>query len=111
MTVGLMFDTWCDYYDSRPASSIINKEKMEQLLKSFDSSLSADEAKAAMARNKDIVFLARTGLNKTLGLIHHFEVEGGTIVDPEEDCAFMVGLNRDNAIIATPDAEVLKVTR
>ena len=107
MTVGLMFDTWCDYYDSRPASSIINKEKMEQLLKSFDSSLSADEAKAAMARNKDIVFLARTGLNKTLGLIHHFEVEGGTIVDPEEDCAFMVGLNRDNAIIATPDAEVL----
>ena len=81
MTVGLQFDTWCDYYDSRPASSIINKEKMEQLLKSFDSSLSADEAKAAMARNKDIVFLARTGLHKTLGLIHHFEVEGGTIAD------------------------------
>ncbi len=28
-------------------------------------------------------------------------------MDPEEDCAFYVGLNRSNSIIATPDAEVL----
>ena len=80
---------------------------MEQLLKSFDLSILVDEAKATMMRNKDLTFLARTGLNKTLGLIHHFKVEGGTIVDPEEDCAFVVGLNRANAIIATLDAAVL----
>ena len=76
-------------------------------MKSFYSTLSASEAKAAMSKNKDIVFLARTGLNKTLGLIHHADVEGGTIVDPEEECAFLVGLDRANAIIAIPDAEVL----
>ena len=107
MPLGLQFASWYEYYDALPASSVVNKGKMEQMLKSFDASLSADEAKAAMTRNQDFVFLARTGLNKTLGLFHHLEVSGGTILDPEEDCAFFVGLNQANAIIATPDAKVL----
>ena len=107
MTLGLRFASWFEYYAALPASSVVNKGKMEQMLKSFDFSLSADDAKVAMTKNQDFVFLARTGLNKTLGLFHHLEVSGGTIVDPEEDCAFYVGLNRDNAIIATPDATVL----
>jgi len=107
MTLGLRFASWYEYYAALPASSVVKKGKMEQMLRSFDASLSADEAKAAMTRNQDFVFLARTGLNKTLGLFHHLEVSGGTIVDPEEDCAFYVGLNRANAIIATPDAAVL----
>ncbi len=107
MPLGLSFASWYEYYDALPASSVVNKGKMEQLLKSFDHHLSADEAKAAMARNQDFVFLARTGLNKALGLFHHLEVSGGTIIDPEEDCAFFVGLNKANAIIATPDASVL----
>ena len=51
MTVGLKFDTWYEYYDSRLSSSVINKGKMEGLLKAFDSSPLADEAKAAMTRN------------------------------------------------------------
>ena len=107
MPLGLQFASWYEYYDALPASSVVNKGKMEQMLKSFGASLSADEAKAAMTRNQDFVFLARTGLNKTLGLFHHLEVSGGTILDPEEDCAFFVGLNQANAIIATPDAKVL----
>ena len=107
MPLGLQFASWYEYYDALPASSVVNKGKMEQMLRSFDSSLSADEAKAAMTRNQDFVFLARTGLSKTLGLFHHLEVSGGTILDPEEDCAFFVGLNQANAIIATPDAKVL----
>ena len=107
MALGLCFSSWYEYYDALPASSMVNKGKMEQMFKSFDSSLSADEAKAAMTKNQDFVFLARTGLNKTLGLVHHLEVSGGTILDPEEDCAFFVGLNQANAIIATPDADVL----
>ena len=96
MPLGLQFASWYEYYDALPASSVVNKGKMEQMLKSFDASLSADEAKAAMTRNQDFVFLARTGLNKTLGLFHHLEVSGGTILDPEEDCAFFVGLNQAN---------------
>ena len=107
MPLGLRFSSWYEYYDSLPASSVVNKGKMEQMLKSFDHSLSADEAKAAMTRNQDFVFLARTGLNRTLGLFHHLEVSGGTIIDPEEDCAFFVGLDQSNAIIASPDAAVL----
>ena len=107
MPLGLHFTSWYEYYDALPASSVVNKGRMEQMLKSFDHSLSADEAKAAMTRNQDFVFLARTGLNKTLGLFHHLEVSGGTIIDPEEDCAFFVGLDQTNAIIASPDASVL----
>ena len=107
MPLGLQFSSWYEYYDSLPASSVVNKGKMEQMLKSFDFRLSADEAKVAMARNQEFIFLARTGLSKTLGLFHHLEVLGGTIIDPEEDCAFFVGLIKDNAIIVTPDAAVL----
>ncbi len=91
MPLGLRFASWYEYYDALPASSVVNKGRMEQMLKSFDHSLSADEAKAAMARNQDFVFLATTRLNKTLGLFRHLEVSGGTIVEPEEDCAFFVG--------------------
>ena len=107
MPLGLYFSSWYEYYDALPASSVVNKGKMEQMLKSFDFSLSADEARAAMARNQDFVFLARTGLNKALGLFHHLEISGGTIIDPDEDCAFFVELNQANLIIATPDAAVL----
>ena len=42
-----------------------------------------------------------------MGLIRHVDIKGGTIVDPAQECAFIVGLDRANAIIATPDAEVL----
>ena len=107
MPLGLRFASWYEYYDALPASSVVNKGKMEQMLRSFDHSLSPEEAKAAMTKNQDFVFLARTGLNKTLGLFHHLEVSGGTIVDPVEDCAFFVGLDQSNAIIASPDATVL----
>ena len=60
-----------------------------------------------MTKNKDIVFLARTGLNKSLGLFHRLEVSGGTEVNPEEECAFILGLNRNNAIMVTPDIKSL----
>ena len=107
MPLGLKYATWYEYYDSRPTSSIINKGRMEQMLKNFDSNLSAKEAKAEMSKNKDIVFLAKIGLNKSLGLVHHVDVEGGTIGDPVEECAFIVGLDRDVAMIASPDEEAL----
>jgi len=61
MPLGLEFDTWYEYYDARPTSSVKKKGKMEQMMKSFDSTLSENEARAAMTKNKDIVFLARTG--------------------------------------------------
>ncbi len=57
MPLGLKFDTWYEYYDSHPASSVIDKGKMEQLLKSFDSTISPSDASSGMMRNKDVVFL------------------------------------------------------
>ena len=45
-----------------------------------------------MSKNK-IVYLAKIGLNKSLGLVHHVDVEGGTIGDPVKECAFIVELN------------------
>ena len=107
MPLGIQFTSWIEYYDSLPTGSIVNKGKLEQMLKSFDSSLSPAEAKRAMIRNKDFVFLARTGLNKTLGLFHRFDVSGGTVVDPDESCAVILGLNRNSAILVTPDADEL----
>ena len=107
MPLGIQFTSWVEYYDSLPTGSIVNKGKLEQMLKSFDSSLSPDEAKRSMTRNKDLVFLARTGLNDSLGLFHRFETSGGTVVDPDESCAIILGLNRNNAILVTPDSDTL----
>ncbi len=59
MTLSLRFDSWFEYYAALPASSVVNKGKMEQMLKSFDSRLSADEAKAALARNQERFCLSR----------------------------------------------------
>ena len=55
MPLGLEYDTWYEYYDARPTSSVIKKGKMEQMMRSFDSTLSVNEARAAMMKNKDIV--------------------------------------------------------
>ena len=51
MPLGLEYDTWYEYYDARPTSSVIKKGKMEQMMKSFDSTLSVNEARAAMMRS------------------------------------------------------------
>ena len=40
MPLGLKYATWYEYYDSRDTISIINKGKIEQMLKNFDSTLS-----------------------------------------------------------------------
>jgi len=62
MPLGIQFTSWVEYYDSLPTGSIVNKGKLEQMLKSFDYSLSSLEAKRAITRNKDLVFLAKTTL-------------------------------------------------
>ena len=77
--------------------------KMEQMLNSFAAYLSATEDFETMTKNKDIFSLARTGFNKALGLFHCLEVSGGTVVNTEEECAFIFGLNQNNAIVVTPD--------
>ena len=86
------FSNWFEYYDTLPASSALNMGEMEQMLKSFDAYLSVTESCAIMAKNKDLVFLSRTGLNKALCLSHRLEVSGGTVVSPEEECAFYFGI-------------------
>ena len=56
---------------------------MEQMLNRFDASLFATETREILAKNKDLVFLARTVLNKALGLFCCLEVSGVTVVNPE----------------------------
>ena len=58
MPLGLEFDTWYEYYDACPTSSVKKKGIMEQMMKSFDLTLSENEAMAAMMKIKDIVSLA-----------------------------------------------------
>ena len=80
---------------------------MEQMLKSFNSSISAAEAKQAMTKNKDLVFLARTSLNKMLGILHRFDSSIGVVLDPDKSFANILGLNRNNTILVSPDADSL----
>ena len=77
------------------------------MLKSFESSLSVTEYRAIMTNNKDLVFLTRTGFNKVLGLFHCLEISGRIVVNPEEECAFILGLNQKNIIVVTPNIESL----
>ena len=44
MPLGLRFSSGYKYYDALPASALVNKGKMEQMLKSFNFNLSAEEA-------------------------------------------------------------------
>ena len=46
-------------------------------------------------------------MSKALGYFHIMKVSGGTVVNPEEECAFILGLNQNNAILVTPDIESL----
>ena len=73
------------------------------MLKIFYASLSAIESHTIMTKNKDLVFLVKKGLNKALDFFHLLEVSGGTVVNPEEDCDFILVLNQNNAIVVTPN--------
>ena len=99
----MCFANWFKYYDALPTSSAMNMGKMQHMLKSFDASLSTTETCATTKNKKDLFLLARKGLNKSLGLFHCLEVSGGTVVNTEEECAFIFGLNQNNAIVVTPD--------
>ena len=99
--IALKHATWHECYDTCLTSSVTNKDKMEHMMKRFDSNLSESEAKTAMSK-KNIVVITRTCLNKILGIIHHANIVGGKIEDLEEECAFLVGLDRTNIVIATP---------
>ena len=82
----MSFANWFEYYDALPTSSAVNLGKMEQMLKSFDAYLSATEARATMAKKKDLVLLSRTGLSKALVLFHCLEVFEVTVVHLDEEC-------------------------
>ena len=107
MPLGMRFANWFEYYYTLPTSYAVNAGKIEQMLKSFDAYLSATEARAKMTKNKDLVLLYRKGLNKALGLYHILEVSGVTVVNPEEECDFILGLNQNNSILVTPNIESL----
>ena len=107
MPLGMRFANWFEYYYTLPTSYAVNAGKIEQMLKSFDAYLSATEARAKMTKKKDLVLLDRTGSNKALGLYHILEVSGVTVVNPEEECDFILVSNRNNAIVVTPDIESL----
>ena len=107
MSATTHYSNWTEYYDALPASTTINQGRMEQMLQSFDSSISPAGVQASMLQNKDIVFLPRTGFNKSLGLLHHLEILGGTIASPVEQCACILGIDRATEIVVSPDASIL----
>ena len=75
------------------------------MMKSFDSTMSASEVKTAMPKNKDILFLDRTGLSKTFGLAYDADIAGGSIVDSEKERDSLIGIDHTNVVIAIPDAD------
>jgi hypothetical protein len=107
MSPNIHYTNWIDYYDALASSSVINQCKMELMFKSFNASISPINACLTMITNSNLVFLARTGNTKSLSLFHQLKVSGGTIVDPTEQSAVLLGLRGQSLIIVTPNIQTL----
>jgi len=80
---------------------------MEQLFSAFDSSLSANDCKAAVGKHEETVFMAKLSLNGGLNLIHDFKEVGGTLYKKEKEAGFIIGISQSIATTMTPDTEKL----
>lgn len=84
--------SWKECFDSRENSSSINKENMEhQLCFAFDSSLLANDCKAAVERHEETVFMVKISLNSGLNFK---EVGGGSLLQGEEGVRFRQPLKK-----------------
>ena len=72
MTNNVKLTDWAEYFDAVPSSTLVNKGCMENLFKTFNSSISSDEAIAQVEKHTKTVFLARLSLRSGLNVFHHF---------------------------------------
>jgi len=80
---------------------------MEPLFSAFDSSLSANNCKAAVGKYEETVFMVKLSLNGGLNLFHHFKEVGGTLYEKEKGAGFIIGISQSIAMTMTPDTEKL----
>ena len=101
------YTDWTDYFNAVPSSTYINKGCMKSLFKTFDATVSENEALNQVEKHSETVFLARLSLRSGLNLFHHFIQVGGTVYSDDKEAGFFLGLNKSTTAKMTPDIDVL----
>ena len=107
MTNNVKLTDWAEYFDSVPSSTLVNKGCMENLFKTFDSSISSDEAIAQFEKHTYTVFLVRLSLCSGLNVFHHLIQVGGTVYSNEKKSGFILDSNKITSAITTPYIDIL----
>ena len=101
------YTDWTDYFNAVPSSTYINKGCMKSLFKTFDATVTENEALNQVEKHSETVFLARLSLRSGLNLFHHFIQVGGTVYSDDKEAGFFLGLNKSTTAKMTPDIDVL----
>ena len=101
------YTDWIDYFNAVPSSTYINKGCMKSLFKTFDATVTENEALNQGEKYSDTVFLARLSLPSGLNLFHHFIQVGGTIYSDDKEAGFFLGLHKSTSAKMTPYTDVL----
>ena len=101
------YTDWTDYFNAVPSSTYINKGCMKSLFKTFDATVTENEALNQVEKHSETVFLARLSLRSGLNLFHHFIQVGGTVYSDDKEAGFFLGLNKSTTAKMTPDIDLL----
>lgn len=99
--------SWVDYFDSLQSSEIINKSKIEHLMKLFNSTHTDTSVRASMEKHPETVFIAKLSIGNRLNLFHHFKRSGGTVYNTTKTDGVIIGTKKEPVAVVTPDTEIL----
>ena len=100
--------SWLEWFTSRESSTIIDKEKQEQLISKFDISKSTEECKQNLLLHDETIFLFKENFGDSkVNTFHHLSEVGGTVYDQLVHLGSIQGVDKEVAAIVTPNIDTL----
>ena len=99
---------WKAWFDSRDSATVVNQKAQEQLLQTFDASISRDECQTKIGAHQDTAFMFHENFGSArIAVFHHFQTIGGTVYDNNMIHGCIQGIEPEMTANVTPDVEIL----
>lgn len=95
-------NSWKNWCTSRQSSTNINKKFQDQLFQNFDASVAKETVIQRVKNNDELVYLFRQS-EDSIGMFHHLQTSGGTIMASKESAGFIVGVEEGLSCFLKPN--------
>lgn len=99
---------WLDWFNSRESAVVINKEFQNQLIQTFNSTISKEKCLEELIAYQECAFLFKENFGtQRVQIAHHFVKKTNMVYDIGEELAFIQGLHPEESLFLSPDTMLL----